>query len=900
MRAALASGGLAASLGFRLARSLSLLVCLAASDAAGQTIPSPSPAEARPVSNPFGRKYPPRVYRTVRLEGRPPAIDGRLDDEAWKQGEWSGDYTQQLPVEGAPPSQPTELKILWDDKHVYFAIRAFDDPAKVHRYPGRRDDFLGFAVDMVGICFDSYNDKRTGFEFDLTAGGSKIDLILGNGESEWDTTWDAVWDGEVAHDASGWTAEFRVPLNQLRFGPQDEQVWGLHAWRWIARNQEESQWQLIPRQNSGRMHQLGELHGIRGLPPSRHLELLPYALGKASSGPSVPGEGSDGSGALGLDAKLGLTSNFTLDATVNPDFGQVEADPSVVNLTAYETFYEEKRPFFLEGRKLFDFGIEDDDQLFYSRRIGQAPAFEPPSFPGESLRMPESTTILAAAKVTGKTSSGLSAALLSSLTQEETARLTSGAGSREAVVQPFASYTAARLQKDWDKGNTILGGMLTSTHRFVDEPALEALPTQAWSGGLDFTRFFGDRAWQLEARAIASRVTGDTQAIRALQTNPVHYFQRAGASHLGVDQDATSLGGHGGSLRVSDSGKRRLRLSDQFHWYSPGLDLNDVGYLRQADLMANEAAVGWAEPSPKGPFRSYRLELFRADEWDFGGLKTRAVSSLEAAGTLRNKWSLEGQLAFEQVVDTRALRGGPALRWHDFFEVDLGLGSDASRRVSWRAEGEHAWSVDDDSWSAGLDGLLRLRLSNRLSLTGQASYERLEDTLQYVATADADSGEARYVLGRIGQDTWSFTFRVNLALSPELTLQYYGSPFIGTGRYTEFKRATDTLAREYADRFHLYAPDEIVQGEGGRYFVDEAAGGRYSFANPDFSFRQFRSNLVARWEYKPGSSLYVVWSQGRTSAARAWDQSFQSNWDELWRAGPDNVFLVKISYWFSP
>ena len=900
MAPGLASFGLAGSPDFRLSRSLALLSCLAAADAAAQPPPTPPPAEAGPVANPFGRKYPPRVYRTVRLEGKSPAIDGRLDDEAWHQGAWSGDYTQQLPVEGAPPSQPTELKVLYDDKHVYFAIRAHDDPAKVHRYPGRRDDFQGFAVDMVGICFDSYNDKRTGFEFDLTAGGSKIDLILGNGETEWDTTWDAVWDGEVAHDASGWTAEFKVPLNQLRFGPQDEQVWGMHAWRWIARNQEESQWQLIPRQNTGRMHQLGELHGIRGLPPSRHVELLPYAVGKASSGPSVPGEGTEGTGSLGLDAKLGLTSNFTLDATLNPDFGQVEADPSVVNLTAYETFYEEKRPFFLEGRKLFELGIEDDDQLFYSRRIGQAPSYEPPSLPGETLSMPQNTTILGAAKITGKTNGGLSVAVLQSFTQKETALVTSGLGSREPVVAPFGSYSVARLQKDWDKGNTILGGMVTSTHRFTDDAALATLPSQAWSGGLDFTRFFGDRAWQLEARAIVSRVAGALPAILALQTNPVHYFQRAGASHLGVDETATSLTGYGGSLRLGTSDKGRLRLRDQFHWYSPGLDLNDVGYLRQADLRVNEVFVGWSEPSPRGPFRTYAFELFREDQWDFGGLRTRAASAFEASGTFRNKWSVEGELVFQQVTDTRALRGGPALRWHDFFEASAAAGTDASRRASFRAGAEHAWSVDDDSRSTELEGRLNLRLSNRLALSGRVSYEQKTDNLQYVAAPDAESGQVAYVLGRIDQDTWDFTFRVNLALSPNLTLQYYGSPFIGTGRYTDFKRATDTLAERYEDRFHLLAPDEITQGEGGRYFADEAAVGRYSFANPDFSFRQFRSNLVARWEYKPGSSLYVVWSQGRTASVPSWNPSFQSNWDELWRTSPDDVFLVKISYWFSP
>jgi len=308
------------------------------------------------------------MYRTVRVEGRPPVIDGRLNDEAWKQGEWSGDYTQQLPTEGAKPSQPTELKILYDDRHVYFAIRAYDDPVQVHRYPGRRDDFTG---DIVGVCFDSYNDKRTGFEFDLTAGGSKIDLILGNGETEWDTTWDPVWDGKVSHEERSWTAEFACRSTSSATAAA-EQVWGLHAWRWIDRLQEESQWQLIPRQTRDACTSWVSCTASATCraAPRRDAAARP---GEASSGPSVSGGGTDGTGSAGLDAKVGLSTNFTLDATVNPDFGQVEADPSVVNLTAYETFYEEKRPFFLEGRKILSFAVEGEDQLFYSRRIGAPP-----------------------------------------------------------------------------------------------------------------------------------------------------------------------------------------------------------------------------------------------------------------------------------------------------------------------------------------------------------------------------------------------------------------------------------------------------------------------------------------------------------------------------------------------
>ena len=856
---------------------------------------SPTPAAD---ANPFGRKYPARIYQTVRLQGVPPSIDGRLDDEAWKQGEWAGDYTQQIPTEGAPPSQATELKILYDDRHVYFAIRAHDDPALVHRYPGRRDDFTG---DIVGVCFDSYNSKRTGFEFDLTAGGSKIDLILGNGETEWDTTWDPVWDGKVAHDEKGWTAEFRVPLNQLRFGPEEEQVWGLHSWRWIDRNKEEVQWQLIPRQNTGRMYQLGELHGIRSLPRQHHVELLPYAMGKASSGPSVSEGGTDGSGSAGLDAKVGLTSNFTLDAAVNPDFGQVEADPSVVNLTAYETFYEEKRPFFLEGRKILDFEIEDEDQLFYSRRIGAPPSGLPFLAPGEAASLPESTTILGAFKVTGRTDGGLSVAALQAFTQKETVAISSPLGSREAVVEPFGSYTVGRLHKDWDKGNTSLGAMLTSTHRWVNDSALAFLPTQATTAGVDFTRHFANRAWVLEASGVVSRVTGEPEAIRELQTSAVHYYQRPDADHLGVDPGRTSLSGHGGMVRFGRSDTSRLRLTDHFHWYSPGLDLNEVGYLRQADVIANQVFLGWSETRPKGPFRSYSLQLAREDQWDFGGLATRSSTEIEVSGQFQNKWHAEAQLEYEDVVDTRMLRGGPALRWHDYFEASVHGKSDDSRRFWAGAFAEHSWARDDDSRRSELSGSLNLRLSNRLSLSGSASYETLLDTLQYVATARAGD-ETRWVLGRIDQDTWSFTLRLNLSITPDLTVQYYGSPFIGTGHYTAFKRATDTLARANGDRFHLYGPDEIAyRAEDNSYRVTEAGGGpSYSFGNPDFSFRQFRSNLVARWEWKPGSSVYVVWSQGRTGYAPYWDDSFSDNWSELWDTRPDNVFLVKLSYWFSP
>jgi len=404
----------------------------------------------------------------------------------------------------------------------------------------------------------------------------------------------------------------------------------------------------------------------------------------------------------------------------------------------------------------------------------------------------------------------------------------------------------------------------------------------------------------LEARGVVSQVSGEPEAIHALQTNPVHYYQRPGATHLGVDTNATSLFGHGGSLLFGRSGEGRLRLSDHFHWYSPGLELNDLGYLKQADVLANQFFLGWEEPTPRGIFRSYSAQLAREDKWDFGGLQTNATTSLEASGAFENKWTTYGRFAFDQVVDTRALRGGPALRWHDYYTALLNAGTDTSRRVSLSAEGEHSWAVEDDSRKSRVKGELQLRLSRRLSLSGALEYEKLLDNLQYVTTAESADGP-RWLLARIAQDTWSFTLRINLSLTPDLTVQFYGSPFIGTGRYTDFKRGTDTLARRYAARFHAFDASEIAyRPDANAYDVSEAGGPSYSFANPDFSFRQFRSNLVVRWEYRPGSSAYVVWSHGRTDSRDDWEQSFGRNWDSLWSTRPQNVFLVKLSYWFSP
>ncbi len=852
------------------------------------------------AADPFGRVHPPRIYRTVRLPGAPPTIDGRLDDEAWRAGEWSGDYTQQLPIEGARPSARTDLKILFDAKNVYIAIRAYDDPQKIHRYPARRD---GFAGDIVGVCFDSYFDKRSGFEFDLNAAGSKLDLVLTN--EGWDTSWDAVWYGKVALEADAWTAEFQIPLNQLRYAAQDDQVWGLHAWRWIDRLQEEDQWNLIPRNSTGRMYNLGELHGIEHLRPARHIELLPHTVGRVSS---APGMAAAGDATAGLDAKVGLTTDFTLDATVNPDFGQVEADPSVVNLTAYETFFEEKRPFFVEGKRLLMFGLEPTtvagdnpdisggDMLFYSRRIGHAPSYAPPLADGETVESPESTSILTAVKVTGKTRNGLSVGILQSLTGEETARLSLAGVERRQPVEPRASYIAARVQKDWDKGNTILGGIFTSTDRAIGQSGITVLPRHALTAGVDLVRFFSNRSYVLEGKTTISRVTGDREAIAALQYNPVHYFQRPDATHLGVDPAATSLTGNGGTMRVARYGNSKWRASNTLRWVSPGLELNDIGYLRQADFIRDETGVGFEQTEPRGALRTYGVNVERGDAWDFGGLHTDGVWTAEGHAQFANKWTLSAATHYvDTAVDTRLLRGGPAFAMQPFLSTSLSGSTDASRRAVVTLGTDRHTGPTGAVRSAAVSAGLRLRLSRAVTVATDAFYESLTDDVQYVDTVRPDDS-ARYLLARLDQQTVGVTIRADLHLTPDLSVQYYGSPFVSNGGYAAFKKVTDPRAPVYDDRFHLFGADELSYAARLNRYVVSDAGATYSFANPDFSVREFRSNLVTRWEFRPGSALYLVWSQDRQGAGGT-AESLGRGFDALRRAPATNVLLVKVSYW---
>ena len=842
-----------------------------------------------------------RIYHTVRIQSEKPGIDGILDDACWREGEWAGDYRQHMPAEGAPPSQKTEMKILYDNENIYVAIRAYDnEPERIDRQMARRDERVG---DIVGVNFDSYYDHRTGFEFNLTAAGSKIDLVMTN--DDFDTNWNPVWDGKVGPMDSGWVAEMQIPLSQLRYGKQEVQIWGLHTWRWLNRNMESDQWNLIPRDYAGLLYYFGELHGLENLPNVRRQEFMPYTVGKIKTYPKEEGnpfaDGFDPSVSVGLDGKFGIGSNFTVDYSINPDFGQVEADPSELNLTAFETYFQEKRPFFIEGRNIFDLGFEDN-QLFYSRRIGHAPVYSPEVGDSEYIHQPENTSILGALKLSGKTSKGLSVGIVESLTSREYAKISSPDGDYKKVSEPLTNYFVGRLQQDINQSNTMIGGMFTSTYRDINHDYLNHINKSAITGGLDFRHYLKNKTFFIDFKALASQVSGSTEAITSLQRESSRYFQRPDAPHLKLDTTATQLAGMGGSLEIIKGANGKWRYGIGTHWSSPGLELNDLGFQNNADMILEGQVVSYVENTPKGIFRTYELGITQLNLWNFGGEYLQSSWELETEFLFSNKWELHAQIERDgKSLDTRLLRGGPGVYVYGETGLDVFMMTDNSKNISLGLGFEKEFSDDNLSYRNEIHTEINWKVTTSLQITPEFTFNKNRSEYQYIS--DNDFGDlGNYLLGRLDRKTYEITLRLNYAITPNFTIQYYGSPYITMGKYSRFKTLADPDTKSVSDVFRTFDSYELQYNPEIRmYGIYDGINPEplESFPNPDFNFRQFRSNLVARWEYRPGSALYLVWTHSRTSSEDVTNSHFGNNLNRLFRERAENVFLIKFSYWFS-
>lgn len=847
-----------------------------------------------------------RSYVCTRIQGEGPAIDGSLNDTVWQDAPVSGGFTQYEPQEGDSASQPTSFRILYDDDNLYVAITAYDDEAeKINRRLSRRD---GFEGDLVVIQIDSYHDFRTSFVFAVSASGVKSDGIMSDDGNAYDDNWDPIWYVNTQSESWGWTAEMQIPLSQLRFGNEDEKTWGIQVVRSIFREGELDIWQFIPRDAGGWISNYGELKGLKGIHPRRRFDLFPYIVAKHDRFQHEEGnpfeEGRSSGISAGLDAKIGLSNDLTLDLSVYPDFGQVEADPSEVNLSAYETYFQEKRPFFIEGKDILDFQITGGDggfardNLFYSRRIGRTPRHSPELDDNEFADCPENTSILAALKLSGKTKYGWSLGIMESLTEREYAVIEKEGVRRSEIVEPATNYLLTSLKKDFHEGNRIIGGMLTATNRTLGEYP-EPLPRAAYTGGAHFTQYWQDKNYMLTARTVFSHIEGKADAIRELQESSIRYFQRPDAEHLSLDTLRTSLSGHGGNIQLGKVGGGHWQYMGFFTWRSPGLELNDLGYLRQSDDIMEALWINYREYEPFSIFRNLSINANHWQGWNFAGDRTFSGGNVNVNMMFMNQWTLGTGINREgSSISKTALRGGPMLRMNGGWSNWIDFASDERKRLKFNIGGWVYFMDEQEGRSFNIWSGFRYRPANAISLTASPTFSNNIRSLQYVENIE-EEGYTRYINASLNQSTFSLSIRCDLNLSPDLSVQYYGQPFISTGKYSEYKYIEDSRAMETANRYTLYEADQIsynVQDEV--FLIDENLDGEsdYQFDKPDYSFFQFRSNLVIRWEYTPGSVLFLVWSQGRTDSDSYGNFVFRDNYRDLFEIYPHNVFLIKLSH----
>jgi hypothetical protein len=858
------------------------------------------------VANP-GVTDPP-VFEAVRPTG-PIHIDGRLDEASWGAARAFTDFRQRNPDEGAPVSERTEVHVLVDGDALYVGARLYDrTPDAIVSRLGRRDSQV--QGDAFSVSVDSRHDHLTAYDFTLSPAGGRLDGQVGAGGGV-DLSWDPVWEGVATVDEEGWTAEFRIPLSQLRYD-SDNDTWGIQFMRAIWRRQEYAWAALTPRTESAGVDRYAHLDGMRGTPEPRRLEVIPYALGKNERLNAVPGDpfvsGAANSGAAGVDLKYGLGGDVTVDVTVNPDFGQVEADPAVVNLTAFETFYPERRPFFVEGASLFDFGQVGGDinvlqgsRLFYSRRVGRAPQGSAPSG-AAFVEAPEQSTIAAAGKVTGHVA-GWSMGFLTASTPAEDARWADGAGQEGvAQVEPFTQYAVARARREMRQGNSTVGFMATGTFRGLGDAAMAArLHGDAVVGGLDFNHTWRRRTWYVNGLLAGSRVTGSPEALLRTQRSSARYFQRPDAGHISVDPTRTSLTGWMGALSVGRLGGRHFLGNVLVSARSPGWETNDAGFDARVDFAELRANLTYRETTPTRLYRSFRFDLTGNHLWNFDGDRVLNEWAVGSIWQWSNYWSTSTRIYRRfKAVDDQLTRGGPLGADPGGWTFFVGGGTDPRRPFTANLYMPYrTW--EGGGFSHTTQFTLGWRVSPSVSLTLAPTLVRTDNHAQYVgrvpdATATATYG-ARYLFAELHQSVRSLQARLDWTLTPRTSLQLFVQPLLGSAAYSRFKELSEPGRWSYG----VYGTDLGTVSGSDVLDIDPDGpmGPAMDFAlrDPDFSVLSLRGNAVFRWEYRPGSTLFLVWQQRRNGYTSDGELSLASGTRDLLDLDPENVFVVKASFW---
>ncbi len=858
----------------------------------------------------------------------PIEIDGHLDEVDWRNAQIYSGFTQGQPVEGVPAEQDTEVRVLFGDEAIWIAARMHDsEPEKIVDRLGRRDSHGSWDLFMVQL--DPNRDGLTGYMFGVNAANVQSDVYLYD-DTRMDAAWDAVWTSAVQKDGQGWTVEMRIPLSQIRYeASEGEQTWGFNFYRSRVASNEQSYYSLVSRTREGRVSQMAEMKGVRVSRPSRRLEMLPYVVQNYHNGPSTEGDpffdGSSMNGRFGLDMSYGLGASFTLDATINPDFGQVEADPAVINLTAFETFFQERRPFFVEDARVFDFSLSGGrNQLFYSRRVGRSPHGRAPSDTDFS-QIPDNATILGAAKLSGRTSGGLSVGALAAVTGNEFGDALFDDGSRsEFLVEPRSEYGVFSLAQDFNGGTTQIRGITTAMRRELpSDGAFDWLPSSAYTAGGRFEHQWADRMYSIYAFVAASHVRGSEEAMQRLQTASNHYFQRPDATRFQVDETATGLTGIDWRVQASKQAGEHWTGSIWAAEVTKGFEINDLGFSTTAERLDGGARLGYREIRPGSVFRNYNVTFSNYHNWSHEALddtwsldswhnaRTGGTYSLNSTFQLLNYWNFRANTSYTpQTMSRSATRGGPMMVGPASARVELSFNSDRRKAVSFGTSAE----ISDDRIGEGgrveLRGDLRFQPADNVQLSVSPRYESSTSGDQYVAATstlpyDPTYG-TRYLFADLDRRSFSMETRLDWTFSPKLSLQLYAQPLLSSGDYLQYKQ----LAAAQSYDFLEFQPgvgqmmDDAVECSGiceldGTQHVDFDADGQadYAFSDRDFNIRSLIGNAVLRWEYRPGSTIFFVWQRRQSDRAYVGDFDFSRDADALFGAPADNRFIVKVNYW---
>ena len=804
----------------------------------------------------------------VRAE-RAPVIDGRDDEPIWKTATVITGFRVFDPKEDGDPSFPTEARVAYDADNLYVFTRMFDPhPDSILALLSRRD--VKTQSEQIKLMIDSYHDRRTGYEFAVNPAGVKRDYYLYDDVRE-DATWDAVWDVATRIDSLGWTAEFRIPLSQIRYPRAEEHTFGLMIMRDIVRRSERDSWPVYRRSKRGVASQFGDLAGLRGLGSPHRLEIAPYAVTKNVSSPRVGGFGRTQKQTIGGDLKYGVTSNLTLDATVNPDFGQVEADPAQLNLTAFETFLAEQRPFFLEGTGIFAFN-GDASRMFYSRRVGRAPQLGG-LVSDPTADIPAATPILGAAKLSGRLATGTSLGTLFAVTQRETVGPT--------MIEPQTEYGVVRASQDFRNGESGVGTMLTLVNRQLDDNSATILRRQAVTGGVDMRHRFMNGRYSVAGAFSGSTVRGTAAAIDRTQRNAVHYYNRPDAG-LPYDPTRTSLSGTNVMARA-DKVAGTFTYGVWYERLSPGFETNDIGFLSQADQQFAQGYVLLQSSEPRAFWRNASAQFYQYNQFTAAGMPTTNFSEVDLFTEFQNRMTLSVSTWADNVFTAycdRCARGGPAVRASPDASMLINLGWDPRPKVVPTLAAIYTVADYGKSTLWRVRPYVTVRTRSNLSWELGTRYQRnRNDSQWYDNLGVIGSDTTHYLFAHLDQELLSFTSRLNYTATTALSLQLYAEPFMTTGRYFRLRELANPRAARYEDRYRPFPMS-----------TDDAA----------FNIKELHASAVLRWEYRPGSTVFVVWTQGREQDDRN-PGSFKParEFKDLFGARPDNTFLIKASYWLN-